>query len=149
MALRSRLIARRSRLFTTAQKVLFQHCDPAGIVFYPRYFEMMNAVIEEWFEQGVGLSFARMHGERDIAIPLVSTNATFHAPSRLGDVLAIDLAVARLGDSSMTLELTARCGGEARFTASLVIVHIGKRAMRPAPWPDDLRSTITKQMETL
>lgn len=139
----------RDRLFTTAQKVLFQHCDPAGIVFYPRYFEMMNAVIEEWFERDVGVSFAEMHGDRDIAIPLVNTNATFHAPSRLGEVLAIDLAVTQLGDSSMTLELTACCEGEARFTASLVIVHIGKRAMRPAPWPDDIRSTITKQMETL
>ncbi|MEL6103010.1 MAG: acyl-CoA thioesterase, partial [Pseudomonadota bacterium] len=26
--------------FQFLQKVLFKHCDPAGIVFYPRYFEM-------------------------------------------------------------------------------------------------------------
>jgi 4-hydroxybenzoyl-CoA thioesterase len=139
----------RDRLFTTAQKVLFQHCDPAGIVFYPRYFEMMNAVIEEWFDRGVGVSFAEMHGERNIAIPLMSTSAIFHVPSRLGDLLTIDLAVAQLGDSSVTLDVTARCASEARFSASLVIVHISKRGMRPAPWPDDIRSTITKHMETL
>jgi 4-hydroxybenzoyl-CoA thioesterase len=139
----------RDRLFTTAQKVLFQHCDPAGIVFYPRYFEMMNAVIEEWFERGVGLPFAEMHGARNIAIPLVSTNATFHAPSRLGEVLTIDLGIGQLGGSSMTLELTANCAGEPRFTASLVLVHVDKRAMRSAPWPDDIRSTIAKQMEAL
>ena len=31
--------------FTTQRKVRFQHCDPAGIVFYPRYFEMINSVV--------------------------------------------------------------------------------------------------------
>ena len=36
--------------FTVTQRVRFQHCDPAGIVFYPRYFEMLNATIEEWFD---------------------------------------------------------------------------------------------------
>ena len=33
--------------FVFPQKVRFQHCDPAGIVFYPRYFEMLNTTIEE------------------------------------------------------------------------------------------------------
>ena len=28
--------------FTMPQKVQFKHCDPAGIVFYPRYFELLN-----------------------------------------------------------------------------------------------------------
>ena len=32
--------------FTLTQKVLFKHCDPAGIVFYPRYFEMINDCVE-------------------------------------------------------------------------------------------------------
>jgi 4-hydroxybenzoyl-CoA thioesterase len=26
--------------------VRFAHCDPAGIVFYARYFEMINGVVE-------------------------------------------------------------------------------------------------------
>lgn len=38
-------------LFTFTQKVLFKHCDPAGIVFYPRYFEIINDCIEAFFEQ--------------------------------------------------------------------------------------------------
>ena len=28
--------------FSHEQRVRFGHCDPAGIVFYPRYFEMIN-----------------------------------------------------------------------------------------------------------
>ena len=35
--------------FATEILVRFQHCDPAGIVFYPRYFEMISQSVEEWF----------------------------------------------------------------------------------------------------
>jgi 4-hydroxybenzoyl-CoA thioesterase len=31
------------------QKVLFKHCDPTGIVFYPRFFEMINDAVEAMF----------------------------------------------------------------------------------------------------
>ena len=32
--------------FTAEMTVAFRHCDPAGIVFYPRYFEMINDFVE-------------------------------------------------------------------------------------------------------
>ncbi|CPO21707.1 4-hydroxybenzoyl CoA thioesterase [Bordetella pertussis] len=34
--------------FVSEVEVRFRHCDPAGIVFYPRYFEMINDFVEEW-----------------------------------------------------------------------------------------------------
>src|SRR5260370_493059 len=37
--------------FVSQVQVLFRHCDPAGIVFYPRYFEMVNDLVEEWFDR--------------------------------------------------------------------------------------------------
>ena len=38
--------------FTLTHTVRFGDCDPAAIVFYPRYYEMLNATIEEWFALG-------------------------------------------------------------------------------------------------
>ena len=43
------------------QKVLFKHCDPAGIVFYPRYFEMVNDCVEAFFDEALGLPFEDLH----------------------------------------------------------------------------------------
>ena len=43
--------------FISQVEVRFRHCDPAGIVFYPRYFEMINDFVEEWFDKGMGLPF--------------------------------------------------------------------------------------------
>ena len=28
--------------------VRFGDCDPAGIVYYPRYMEMFNSLVEDW-----------------------------------------------------------------------------------------------------
>ena len=128
--------------FTTEIPVRFQHCDPAGIVFYPRYFEMTNQTVEEWFERGLGLPFAELHGARRQGVPAVRIEADFAAPSRLGDALTFGLEVLEIGRSSFTLRVLAACGGEERLRARLVLVLIGLEGGRPVPLPDDLRAAI-------
>ena len=51
--------------FVSQVEVRFRHCDPAGIVFYPRYFEMINDFVEEWFDKGMGLPFHALRGAPD------------------------------------------------------------------------------------
>ena len=36
--------------------VRFSHCDPASIVYFPRYFDMINGVVEDWFAGALGLA---------------------------------------------------------------------------------------------
>ena len=31
--------------------VRFEHCDAAGIMFYPRFFALVNEMVEEWFAE--------------------------------------------------------------------------------------------------
>jgi hypothetical protein len=62
----------------------FAHCDPAGIVFYPRYIEMLNAVVEDWFAEELGFSFQEIL-KSNLGIPTVHLNADFISPGRLGD----------------------------------------------------------------
>jgi 4-hydroxybenzoyl-CoA thioesterase len=128
-------------VFRRPFKVMFQHCDPAGIVFYPRYFEMINATVEDFFEESVGISFAAMHVGDGFGIPAARVGATFLAPSRLGDTLDVRLAIARLGRSALDFRLRAL--GEdsrARVEAELTIVHVDRTALRPTPWGEGLRA---------
>jgi acyl-CoA thioesterase FadM len=37
--------------FTRSVPVRFSHCDPAGIVYFPHYFDMFNGLIEDWYTQ--------------------------------------------------------------------------------------------------
>ena len=46
--------------FTKQEKVRFQHVDYAGIVFYPRFLEMLNCLVEDWFEEAIDRPFSKM-----------------------------------------------------------------------------------------
>ena len=121
---------------------MFKHCDPAGIAFYPRYFEMINDTVEEFFDSVLNYSFHDMHPVN--GVPTAQIEATFVAPSRLGDTLEVDLKVTKLGNSSMTLAFDAHCGDERRFLAKSVLVYIDGHGKSLA-WPDSIRNAVQIQ----
>ena len=128
-------------------QIEFNHCDPAGIVFYPRYFEMTNSVIENFFAEVLHYPFARIHMEEHAGVPTVKIAAEFHAPSRLGDVLTFALEVERIGRASATVMLRGAVGPEARMQAQITLVWVMPDG-RSAPWPEVIRNRLTAFMET-
>ena len=128
--------------FVKRKLVRFAHVDAAGIVFYPRYFELVNAVIEDYFAERVGVDFATMHGMRRIGVPTVALDADFTSPSRLGDRLDFALAVARVGRTSAEVEVAVRCDDAARLRARVVLVCMDLDAASALAWPDDIRSVL-------
>lgn len=130
--------------FELVQKVLFKHCDPAGIVFFPRYFEAMNDCVEMFFDEALDWPFEKLletHG-----VPTVTISTDFTAPSRHGDSLVFRLVLTRLGATSLTYRLTAKCGDELRFRTSATLVYVG-RAGRPVAWPADRRARLAQYLE--
>ena len=135
------------QVFTRERKVRFADCDAAGIVFYPRYFEMLNGVVEDWFAGPLGVSFRELHMERHVSVPTAAVEARFIAPSRLEDDLTFALTVTRLGGASCGLRHVITCAGQRRFEATQTIVHVG-RSLKPEPWPEALRARIQPFVET-
>ena len=123
-------------------EISFKHCDPAGIVFYPRYVEMLNDVVEHWFQHALGCSFAQLHLERALAIPVADLHCGFIAPSRLGDALEAELQVQRLGRSSFTVAITLRHRQHPRLAAELTAVFVDMGTLRPVEIPADLRAAM-------
>jgi 4-hydroxybenzoyl-CoA thioesterase len=129
--------------FDHPQKIIFRHCDPAGIVFYPRYFEMINDATEAFFADALDCPWEVLHETANI--PTAEITTRFTAPSRHGDLLNIRIEVTNLGRSSLSLAFTATSGAETRFTANSTLVRIDKSG-RPEPWPDDLRARLATFM---
>ena len=134
-------------VFTTTRKVRFADCDAAGIVFYPRYFEMLNGVVEDWFAGPLDASFRQLHMERGVSVPTAAIEARFIAPSRLEDDLTFALTVTKLGGASCALRHRITSGDQLRFEATQTIVHVG-RSLKPEPWPEPLRARIQPFLET-
>jgi 4-hydroxybenzoyl-CoA thioesterase len=81
------------------------HCDPAGIVFNPRFFEFFNASSWLLFEAALGVKaqdFAATYGIFGIA--LVDARASFLKPVRFGDVLQIASRVSEFRRTSFDIE---------------------------------------------
>lgn len=128
--------------------VRFGDSDPAGIVFYPRYFEMINRLIEDWFAEALDYPFRRMHLEEHRGVPTLTVDASFTGVSRIGDVLRFALSVARLGNASFTLNIRATCDGEERLTARQVCVFTTTGAdIAAEPLPDALRAKMLSFLE--
>lgn len=125
--------------FSHQTRVMFQHCDPAGIVFYPRYFEMINEVVERFFGDAIGWSFRQMHSVERVGIPMGRITTDFHAASRLGDVLDWTLGITRVGGASLDVTIGAACDAEARLTARGTLVLVDLDRMTSIRWPDHRR----------
>jgi 4-hydroxybenzoyl-CoA thioesterase len=126
-------------------QIEFNHCDPAGIVFYPRYFEMTNSVVENFFKDEIGRSFASMHVEAQNGVPTVKIEAEFLAPSRLGDMVLFSLDVLQIGRSSVTVRISGAAGDQARMRATLTLVWID--GMKAAAWPAQMRAQLEAHLE--
>ena len=128
-----------ARSFVTERKIRFSHCDPAGIVYFVNFFDMVNAIVEDWFAEAVGFDFEELHIQRRVGFPIVNTGCEFFRPCHLGDRLQLELAIARLGNSSIEFAVTGRVGGEEKFRARHKVALMSLDSQRAMPIPQDMR----------
>ncbi|NMG68865.1 acyl-CoA thioesterase [Parazoarcus communis] len=124
-------------IYERAKRIRFAHCDPAGIVFYPRYVELFNEVVEDWFAEGLGVDFHALHEEHRLGIPTVRLEVEYLAPSRYGDLLHFRLRVREIGNASLKLEIGAYAGEQLRVRGHLKVVMASAETLRPVPISDD------------
>lgn len=129
-------------IFTHSAPVRFHHCDPAGIVFYPRYFDMANEAVESWFAARLGTPFWALHGPMGLATPTVAMEVRFTAPSRHGDLLSIAIRALKVGRASLDIATTITAEAETRMEMRSTLVLTQRDGGRPCRWPDDIRARL-------
>ena len=120
-------------MFVNTREVAIEwgDCDPAGIVFYPRYFAMFDASTAALFAAVTGMTKRRMLGVHGIVgFPMVDTRASFRVPSRFGDVIRIETQATALRRSSFDIAHLVFRGDTLAIEASETRVWAG-------PHPDD------------
>ena len=74
---------------TTHVRVRWGDADPAGIAFYPRFYEWYDTATEALFA-AIGLPFPVMFAQYGIVgVPIVESGSTFSSPARWADELTI------------------------------------------------------------
>jgi 4-hydroxybenzoyl-CoA thioesterase len=115
-------------------------CDPAGIIFYPRYFEIFDASTAAVFERALGLTkFRQLKTFNFAGYPLARTRAKFIRPTRFGDDVTVATTV-KFGRSSFEVEHKLSLDGticvECSETRVWVVRDTATGAIKPQPVPD-------------
>ena len=85
-------------------RVEWGDCDPARVVFYPRYFAYFDACTHSLFERA-GLSRRNMQEKYQIVgIPLVEVRARFMAPSQFGEEIVVESCVGAFRNRSFQVQ---------------------------------------------
>lgn len=127
--------------FRTRQPIRYSHCDPSGIVYFPRFFDLFNNVLEDWFAQELGSPWSGdFMGPRNLRIPTVGIGCQFARGCHLGDMLEFELWLTKIGRSSMQLALSGSVGGEACMRVAWTLCVVSSKTFNPVPIPGDLRA---------
>lgn len=133
-------------MFRFGQPIRFSHCDPAGVLYFPHVFDFVNATVEDWFEQRLGLPFHVMHLEHRWGNPVVRTQCEFITPCRFGEALALDLEPTAVGRSSLETRISGTVGGAPRFRVRHKTAMMSLDTMRAIALPDEVRGRAAAEL---
>jgi len=91
--------------YTRKTRIEWGDCDPAGIVFFPRYFAMFDSCTTALFSEALGMSKYQFFKHYKFAgYPMVDTRARFLKPTKFGDDVTIETKVTAFRRSSFDVQ---------------------------------------------
>ncbi len=127
--------------FTQRRTVKWGECDPAGIVYTPRFLDWSVEAVESTFRAVVGIHWPDMQERFGLAAPMKQISLEFSSPLRTYDEVDLTVTIDKLGRSSTSYRVTTRkSDGTLCFTALLTSVMIDFSTFRPVPIPADVRT---------
>jgi 4-hydroxybenzoyl-CoA thioesterase len=111
---------------TNTVRIAWSQCDPAGIVFYPRYYEIFDDCTILLIEQAGGMKTFELLRAYDFAgFPMVDIRARFLRPTRYGDEVVIETAATEIRHSSFDIHHRLSKQGELAVECFETRVWIG------------------------
>lgn len=130
-------------------RLRWTECDPAGIAYYPRFFELME-VSAHVLSRELGITREDMLHPRLLGLTPVASQANFLAPALLEDDLEVRTRVTRIGTTSLGLrhEIVRLAPGPETVLvrAREERVYVGRdgtSAMRPRPLTPPMRTVLS------
>ena len=121
--------------------VRFVECDQQGVVFNAHYLTWTDEAVNAWWTDR-GLPWQALV-ERGLEYFVKASALDWVAAARYGDTVAVDVEVAALGRSSLTLDFTVRVGERVCCTVRTTYVAVTAADGIPTPWPDDVRDLLS------
>ena len=124
-------------MFTAKKRINFYDCDPAGILFYAKLFEINHSIYEELID-----SFklkTNYWSNDEFVVPIIKTDGAYFKPLKAGDLISINLTVTFKKENSFELTYEwLNKAGELAAKARTVHVFVDKKKWSKIPIQDDI-----------
>ena len=131
-------------------RIEWGHCDPAGIVYAPRFLEMFGESTIMLFEKGLGVRKKDMLKTQGVVgFPMVDVSAKFMRPAAYGDNVTLEAEAPEFGNSSFTIKHRLLKDGVVCVEGVEKRVWTVRDAERPGGMraervPDEIRALFTQ-----
>ncbi len=133
-------------MFQYKRRINFYDCDPAGILFYGRIFQLCHEAYEAMIES-FNLKDNYWVNENFI-VPIIHSEAKYRKPLLAGETVELEITVTNLKDSSF--ELTYICKnnkGEVTNNVRTVHVFVNKSDWKKTKIVEDVRLGLKGYLE--
>ncbi len=133
-------------MFTEEITVNFYDCDPAGILFFGRIYELCHKA----YEKMIG-SFSLANdfwNNEKFAVPVIHSEADYFKPLKYGEEIQISISVTVLKLSSF--ELNYQCtnkNGDVCAAVKTVHVFVSKASWEKTPVMDELKEKLSNHLK--
>jgi 4-hydroxybenzoyl-CoA thioesterase len=132
------------RIVTRTERIYWGDCDPAGIIYFPRYFDMLDRSTTAMFEQALGMTKYRFLKAYDFhGYPMVDIRAQFLRTTTFGDDVVIETTAPEFKRSSFNITHSILKDGEVAVECSETRVWVSKdpsdpEKIKPTPVPPEV-----------
>lgn len=110
--------------FSTLVRVRWMECDAQGIVFNGAYLGYLEIAQAEYF-RNLGFSIYRIAQNDYFDSAVIKADLAFKSPARVDEMLELFARVARIGNTSITLQVEIYGAGSERLLTSIEAVYVG------------------------
>ena len=134
--------------FKVRRRIAFRDCDPAGIVYTPRFFDpIMTSAADLFLIELIGPHWDRDPGFETLGTPAKAIEIVFHRPVGLGAMIDLFVTCKTVSNRTMTLSIESQdLSGELLFCASLTLICIDNRSFTAIAVPGELRERLEPHM---
>jgi len=134
--------------FITHQVIRFGDVDPAGIVYFPRVYDLIHQAFEDLWNEHVGERYYKLIAEKQFGFPLVHSEVDFKRPLLFGDRPEVSINCTKLGRSSIGLHYVYRVDGQVCVEARMTVVCVALKTMKsmelPAPYRERFKLILSR-----
>ena len=132
-------------MFSSKKRISFYDCDPAGILFFARVYEICHSAYEEMI-QSFNLGEEYWTNE-NFVVPILKSEASYHKPVKYGEMITVEIVVGNLRDSSFELNYELKNNkNEVCTKVKTVHIFVDKKSWKKTGIVEEVKGGLQKHI---